>query len=588
MPDFGWTRLAYLLLVLTVLTVLARPGSPGTETRSLAVESPRGAISSTDARSSDAAETAGSIEMARRIEREISSLVDLGGVGGTPKAQSAGPVTRVPSPDAAPSGAHATTLPVFFRPPAAGRSSASAGPVCGDLGRFPASRRIVFPLDRRYFYSYEDTWGVPRPQGGHEGTDLMAAAGAPEYAVTDGTVVPVAGSNERGWNTLGGYAVMVRADYSIGPVKAGDLFYYAHLARRSPLEVGARVRAGQVVGYSGDTGQGPEVTRGLFPAHLHLGWYDATGARSEAGSGAMNPYPLLEWIKANGGAVTGGSGAHYCEAPNPVPSTSEGGWPAPDTPGVSPDLDTNSNDPEPSPAFRNEALTRIAPIRRAAPAQRATPERPARALQDRAPQGDPRAMPVRTSKTERTKPLIPAPPRTPETEPPATKPTRPESPKPGPPPRREPSVPEAPKPSRKHSASNAGASPSEEPQSPDLVREPLGVPWAEPALQDLPLRDWLEGLIPDLYREPAGTQNHIRPDEDRGEDKPQRGQDQQRPEQDHEEEPATNGPERRPPADDHEPAEDEPSLPRPETEDPDETDQTEPEITEPILETTVG
>ena len=36
---------------------------------------------------------------------------------------------------------------------------------------------------------------------------------------------------------------MVRADYSMGPVEAGDLFY-AHLQRKSPLRIGARVSAG--------------------------------------------------------------------------------------------------------------------------------------------------------------------------------------------------------------------------------------------------------------------------------------------------------------------------------------------------------
>lgn len=55
----------------------------------------------------------------------------------------------------------------------------------------------------------------------------MTPSGVPEYAITDGTVVPVAGSDADGWNTSGGHAVMVRADYSTGPVEAGDLFYYA-------------------------------------------------------------------------------------------------------------------------------------------------------------------------------------------------------------------------------------------------------------------------------------------------------------------------------------------------------------------------
>jgi hypothetical protein len=183
----------------------------------------------------------------------------------------------------------------------------------------------------------------------------MAPAGTPEYAVTDGTIVPVAGANKNGWNSLGGYAVMVEAAYTVGPIKKGDLFYYAHLDRPSALKIGARVRAGQVVGYAGDTGQGPEVTRGLFPTHLHLGWYDATGSRSDVISGAMNPYPLLEWIRANGGAVVGGSDARYCQAPQTgVPVSSAGGsrWPTPDSPGVRPDLDTGSDNPKPSPVVR--------------------------------------------------------------------------------------------------------------------------------------------------------------------------------------------------------------------------------------------
>ncbi len=107
---------------------------------------------------------------------------------------------------------------------------------------------------------------------------------------------------------------MIRADYNIGTVKEGDLFYYAHMDGRSPLPIGSKIRAGQVVGYSGDTGQGPEGTRGLFPPHLHLGWYDGSGGRSDLDSGAMNPYPLLGWLKRKGDSVTGGSGAEYCEA----------------------------------------------------------------------------------------------------------------------------------------------------------------------------------------------------------------------------------------------------------------------------------
>ena len=238
-----------------------------------------------------------------------------------------------------------------FRRPSQDRGS-SAGPVCGDLGDVPRSSRVVFPLPEHYFDSYDDTWGAARPQGGHEGSDLMSPAGTPEFAITDGRLVAVAGSNENGWNRLGGYTVMLEATYGIGPIKKGDLFYYAHLDRESSLPVGTEVRAGQKIGTAGDTGEGPEVTRGKFPPHLHLGWYDAnlSEERSEARSGAMNPYPLLLWLERNGGAVSGGTDASYCQAPqdpNPAPSTGEPDWPTPSAPGQRPDLDTGSENASP-------------------------------------------------------------------------------------------------------------------------------------------------------------------------------------------------------------------------------------------------
>jgi hypothetical protein len=40
--------------------------------------------------------------------------------------------------------------------------------------------RIVFPLERRFYSSYDDTWGAPRTQGGYEDTDLKTPSGVPE------------------------------------------------------------------------------------------------------------------------------------------------------------------------------------------------------------------------------------------------------------------------------------------------------------------------------------------------------------------------------------------------------------------------
>lgn len=167
--------------------------------------------------------------------------------------------------------------------------------------------RAVFPLTEEYFDDYEDTWGAARRKGGHEGTDIFAPEGAPIYAVTSGKVVPVSGSDNGGWDRLGGWTVMVEATESVGPVEAGDTLYYGHMLEPSALRTGNTVEAGDVVGKVGSTGEGPRES--LLPdgrgEHLHLGWYDPTRARAEAASGAMNPYPLLEWLRQNGGTATG-------------------------------------------------------------------------------------------------------------------------------------------------------------------------------------------------------------------------------------------------------------------------------------------
>ena len=360
MRRIGWLRLACLFLALTVLAALVRDG--GAEARSLAARVPDAMFL--------APEGPEEPPVTPRTEGQLSALEDLSeealqiDAGAEPRPRPVPEKDEQRRPVGEKDRAEpASEPPVFYRP-AGPDTPAGSGPVCGDLRDAPKGGRIVFPLERRFYSSYEDTWGAARTQGGHEGTDLMTPSGVPEYAITDGTVVPVEGSDADGWNSLGGHAVMVRADYSMGPVEAGDLFYYAHLERESPLEIGARVSAGQVVGYAGDTGQGPPGTSGLFPPHLHLGWYDGTGGREEAPSGAMNPYPLLEWIKSNGGAVTGGSEARFCEAPRtgpPTPSAHDGAWPAPANPGLSPDLATNPRTPKPDRAAREDASDKEAP-----------------------------------------------------------------------------------------------------------------------------------------------------------------------------------------------------------------------------------
>lgn len=171
-------------------------------------------------------------------------------------------------------------------------------------------REAVFPLPQRYEGSYTNDWGEAREQGKHEGTDVFAPEGTPIHSITGGTVVRARGSNENGWNSLGGYTVMVEAAYDAGPIRRGDLLYYAHMNSQGGLRPGALVEAGEQIGAVGSTGQGPEGTRGRFEPHLHLGFYEGGWPgdnRPAASSGAMNPYSLLRWLGENSRALRPGS-----------------------------------------------------------------------------------------------------------------------------------------------------------------------------------------------------------------------------------------------------------------------------------------
>jgi murein DD-endopeptidase MepM/ murein hydrolase activator NlpD len=102
--------------------------------------------------------------------------------------------------------------------------------------------------------AYTDTFGAPRANTGwHHGEDIFAPLGAPILAVANGIVFSV------GWNDIGGLRLWLQD-------LAGNEFYYAHLSAFSPLAVnGAQVRAGDVLGFMGNTGDA-EAT----PPHLHF------------------------------------------------------------------------------------------------------------------------------------------------------------------------------------------------------------------------------------------------------------------------------------------------------------------------------
>ncbi len=152
---------------------------------------------------------------------------------------------------------------------------------------------IVFPVAAPYNYS--DSWGAPRSGGRtHQGIDIFAAKGTPVVAVADGTVTKVS-IGERA-----GRYIVVRHN-------GGWRSYYLHLDNDTPgtddglggapadgIVVGAKVKAGDILDFVGDSGNAEET-----PSHLHFEIRDVTGFPT-------NPYPHLR--AAEGRPVTASAG----------------------------------------------------------------------------------------------------------------------------------------------------------------------------------------------------------------------------------------------------------------------------------------
>ncbi|MGO4537470.1 LysM peptidoglycan-binding domain-containing protein [Paenibacillus sp. 2TAB19] len=143
----------------------------------------------------------------------------------------------------------------------------------------------VFPLAKGSYTPFTNTYADSRtwsPDGAaarsHEGVDIFADKGTPVYSALGGTIVKAA------WNEYGGWRVTVRVDESTE-------FYYAHLSKYATgIKEGVTVTAGQLIGYVGSTGYGPEGTEGKFLPHLHFGIYKRTPVYA-----AIDPFLYLKW-----------------------------------------------------------------------------------------------------------------------------------------------------------------------------------------------------------------------------------------------------------------------------------------------------
>ena len=162
--------------------------------------------------------------------------------------------------------------------------------LAGGAGASPQRHRgvpvLVFPVAAPT--TYTDDFGDPRSDGPpHPGNDLLAARRAPAVAAEAGTI--------SFWTTskTAGCMLYLHGD-------SGTTYQYIHLnndltrkndnrgacvpgvAYAKGLEDGARVAAGQLVGYVGDSGD----ANGIHP-HLHFEVHPGGGA-------AVDPYPYLQ------------------------------------------------------------------------------------------------------------------------------------------------------------------------------------------------------------------------------------------------------------------------------------------------------
>lgn len=145
--------------------------------------------------------------------------------------------------------------------------------VLPDLASLGIPQIQAFPSQGRC--SFVDSWHDTRSGGRlHIGVDIIGPTGLALYAVTDGTITKMYGADSK----LSGNALRLTA-------ADATYFFYAHLDSFAPgLVVGSKVRAGQIIGYMGASGNAGN-------SHLHFEVHPGGGE-------AVNPYPVIKAVDA--------------------------------------------------------------------------------------------------------------------------------------------------------------------------------------------------------------------------------------------------------------------------------------------------
>jgi len=138
----------------------------------------------------------------------------------------------------------------------------------------PAVSIAVFPVQGKC--SFENTWHAPRGADRiHLGVDIIAKEGNLEYAVADGTITKL---YTVGVDKLAGNGVRLT-------MANGTYFFYGHMSKLADgITIGAKVKAGQVIGYVGKTGD-------TNTPHLHFEVHPL-------GGDAIDPTPVVAAVDA--------------------------------------------------------------------------------------------------------------------------------------------------------------------------------------------------------------------------------------------------------------------------------------------------
>lgn len=149
--------------------------------------------------------------------------------------------------------------------------------------------RIVYPIPNGYKSTGNNDFGAGRSYGGkrsHEGNDIIADKGTPIVAIETGTIENI------GWNELGGWRIGIRS------LDGNKYYYYAHMEKYADgMKKGMKINAGQLIGFVGDSGYGPEGTTGMFVPHLHF----QLGVKGIEGDEDyyIDPYQILKFLESH-------------------------------------------------------------------------------------------------------------------------------------------------------------------------------------------------------------------------------------------------------------------------------------------------